>query len=629
VYNYKIRQGLIVLITLLGLIQTNFAQELGPSPSDLKSWIDKQFTTALDTLNIPGATFALVHKDSIVYTKGYGLADVENNIPVSDSTTLFRIASISKTFVGLSIMQLYEDHKLDLDVDVNTYLKSIQLDYKYKPPITIRHLLTHTAGIDEGNLENRVRTEEALIPLGAYLDKKLPAQIRPPGEAISYNNFGYALIGLIVEDITGLTFDEYVRIHILEPLGMNSTSFKQYIYDDTLYAKSYELKNGELVAYPKSYALQYPAGSITSNAKEMSNYMCMLLNHGRYKNQKLLDSLTLVKQFSTAFKHYENAQNGWLWGFYEGHWKGLRIVQHAGDIDGFASLLMLIPEKDMALFVTINLSSLKDLAYRGFINKFTDKLLAKLFPKIAKIDHNKVTPKVGNVSKPLKAFEGVYRPTRYAQRTLDKVGLFIGLQPEIKISVKNDQLVINDNEEELIPISDLTFYARNQQKYVAFKEDHNGAISYYFIDNQAFHKVSWYGSVKFQLIMIGSILLVFFLFITSSLVRLVFIKKKKSHIVGKLNLSISILSFLFIFIFGYSLMTTNPYEFFYGLPFLVKASLILPLLIILLTALSLIVIIRAIRKRKAQFWWFNYAVTIDALFFIVWLSFWNLIGFNY
>ncbi|MDY2587812.1 serine hydrolase domain-containing protein [Winogradskyella aquimaris] len=623
------RQVLITLITLLGLIQTNFSQELNTSSSDLKSWIDKQFLTARDSLNIPGSTFALVHKDSIVYIQGYGLADIENKMSVSDSTTLFRIASISKTFVGVSIMQLYEDGKLTLDEDVNTYLKSMQLDYHYEPPITIRHLLTHTAGIDESNLENRVRTKEELISLGAYLDKKLPPQIRPPGEAISYNNFGYALLGLIVEDISGLTFDEYVRINILEPLEMNFTSFKEYIFDDELYAKSYTLKNNELVAYPKGYVLQYPAGSIMSNAKEMSNYMSMFLNHGAYKNQKLLDSLTLVKQLSQAFKHYEKAQNGWLLGFYEGHWKGLRIVQHAGDIDGFASLLMLIPEKDIAVFLSVNSSSIKDLTNRNFVNQFTDKLLAKLFPTIAKNENSKETPKKGRVSKPLKAFEGVYRPTRYAQSTLDKVALFIGIRPDIKISVKNDRLLINGDEEELIPISNLSFYAINQEKYTSFKQNDYGNIAYYFLDNQAYHKVSWHSTLRFQITMIVSILVVFILFILGTMIRRLFLNKKEVHLVGKLNLSIAILSFLFVFIFGYSLMTTDPNEFLYGLPFIVKASLILPLLIIILTAISLIAIFRAIREKKSRFWWFNYLVTIGALFFIVWLSFWNLIGFNY
>jgi len=618
----------LLLLVLVGM-SVAYAQQKQSSTDNLRNWIDHEIMTAMDSLHIPGVTFALVHNDSIVYTKGYGLADIETNVQVSDSTTLFGIASISKTFVGVSIMQLYEDGKLTLDEDVNTYLKSLQLDYNYEPPITIRHLLTHTAGIDEGNLGNRVRTEQEFTPLGEYLGKKLPPQIRPPAEAISYNNFGYALLGLIIEDVTGLAFDEYVRINILEPLDMNLTSFKQHIHDEALYAKSYKLKGEDLIVYPKSYILQYPAGAITSNAKEMSSYMSMLLNYGTYKNNKVLDSTTVVKLFSPAFKHYKKAQNAWLWGFYEDHWNGLRIVQHAGDIDGFASLLLLIPEKGIGFFISVNSSSLKDRTNRGFIQRFTDKLLTKVFSERADMENNIDLPEYGSVSKPLKSFEGVYRPTRYAQSTMDKVALFIGLRPDITISVKNDKLVIDDNKDELIPISDLGFYAVKQKKYVAFKADKNGNISYYLSDNQAFHKLRWFESVKFQAIAIGSIALVFVIFIFGSIIRRLFTTKKKTHLIGKLNLSISLLSLLFLITFGYTLMTTDPGEFLYGLPFIVKASLILPLLIILLTAYSLYVLVSAIRQNKTDFWKFNYILTITALVFMAWLSFWNLIGFNY
>ncbi|MCA0133900.1 serine hydrolase domain-containing protein [Winogradskyella alexanderae] len=607
---------------------SSYSQNTDNTSSELKNWIDFQFNTAIDSLKIPGATFVLVQGDSIVHCKGYGLADIEKNIAVSGSTTLFGIASISKTFVGVSIMKLYEQGKISLDEDVNTYLKSVQLDYKFDKPITIRNLLTHTGGFDESNLENRVRTEEEFIPLNEYVKKRIPPQIRPPGEVLSYSNFGYAILGLIVEDVSGVPFYEYLRLNILDPLDMHLSGFKRQEFHQNNYSKSYNLRGNKLVAYKDSFVLQYPAGSMTSTAKEMSYYMSMLLNYGTYKDKKLLDSLTVSKMFSSAFKHYDKAQNSWLWGFYEDHWNGFRIVKHEGDIDGFASTLALIPNQNIGIFISINASSLKNRTNRGFIQGFTEVLFQKMFPSFNGKELYTEAPQIGSVSKPLKAFEGTYRPTRYAQSTLEKVGLFIGLTPEINITTKDGRLFVEKLNESLLPISDLTFFAENKKKYVAFKEDKNGEISYFFRDTQSYHKVKWFESIRFQLILIAGIVIIFVIFIIGSLIRR-FILKKKLQTLEELNFSISLLSLLFLSTFSLVLMKTDPYEFQYGLPVSAKISLLLPPIIIVLMIWSAFVLIKSIRKRNVGLWRLNYVMVIINILWIVWLNFWNLIGYNY
>ena len=619
----------VLILTVLLKLNATYSQNSAGTPTELVNWIDSQFTNSMDSLNIAGATFVLMRGDAIAHIKGYGLADIEKNIPVNDSTTLFGLASISKTFVGVAIMKLYEEGKLTLDEDINQYLKSLKVDYVYDNPITIRQLLTHTAGLDERNLENRVRTEKEVISLGEYLAKRLPPQIRPSGEALTYSSHGYALLGLIVEDISGVPFHEFVKKRILQPLEMEFSSFKKQAAYEKNYAKSYLQKGDRLIPYETSFMHQYPAGSMTSTAKEMSHYISMLLNHGRYKGKRLLDSLTVSKMFTPAFKHYEKAQDGWLLGFYERHWKGLQVVEHGGDIDGFANTLMLIPEKSIGLFISVNASNLKDRKSRRFIEDFTNDLFDKMLPSYALKEMHLEPPDLGSVNKPLKSFQGVYRHTRYAQTTLDKVAVFIGLAPEVHIDLKNDTLVLREKNEQLVPVSDLTLYGTTEKKNYAFGENDEGDIAYFFSDTQSYHRLKWFETVKFQLILIGSIVSIFLIFLFGTLVQYLFLAKKKIHSVGKINLAIALLTLFFLTSFGLILLKTDPYQFNYGIPLILKSVLILPFIIIVLVLSSVYLLIRAIRLKQVGFWKLNFAVSIAAVFFIAWLYYWNLIGFNY
>jgi len=624
------RSHLVFLILSFAVIySTAYPQNAAGKSSELVNWIETEFRDAIDSLNIAGATILLMNGDSIVHMKGYGLADMENNIPFSDSATLFGLASVSKTFVGVAVMKLFEDGKLNLDEDINNYLKSLKVDYKYDIPITIRHLLTHTAGLDERNLGNRVRTEQEIISLAEYLKKRLPPQIRPPGEVLTYSNHGYALLGLIVEDLSGLPFHEFVKRNILQPLDMNFSSFKSQAVLRKNYSVSYLQKADTLIPYKPSFILQYPAGSMSSTTKEMSHYISMLLNYGKYGENRILDSLTVSKMFSPAFKHYKEAQNGWLWGFYENQWNGLRVVQHAGDLDGFANTLLLIPEENIGLFISINSSSLTNSKSREFIRDFANQLFHKILPVYAQVETDPGPPDAGFVKKELKSFQGVYRQTRYARTTLDKVAVFIGLSPEIRILLKNDTLEIQDRNEQLLPVSDLVFYGTTEKKYVAFGENYKGDIAYFYSDNVSYHKLKWFETVKFQLYLIGSIVLMFLIFISGSLVRRLFLAKRKMYLIEKINLAITLLALFFLLFFGLTLLKTDPYEFTFGISAMLKALLFLPFIIIALVLFSCYLLIRAVRIKKLNFWKFNFPVSISALLFIAWLYYWNLIGFNF
>jgi CubicO group peptidase (beta-lactamase class C family) len=166
----------------------------GRGPTDareVEAFMDGFFAQQLEGYDIPGATVSVVSDGKVLFAKGYGEADVEANEPVVADETLFRIASTSKLFTSTAVMQLVEEGRLDLNEDVNAYLDDVEIPDTYPgEPVTLRHLLTHTAGFEESFTGTGARGAADVEPLGEYLSGKTPERVRPPGEAIAYSNFG-------------------------------------------------------------------------------------------------------------------------------------------------------------------------------------------------------------------------------------------------------------------------------------------------------------------------------------------------------------------------------------------------------------------------------------------------------
>ena len=544
---------LFILLSISSPARKVYAHNIDPDTLDLHTWIDTQFADGLDSFNIPGATFVFMKGDSIIHMKGYGVTDLETNTPVNSQTSIFRIASISKTFVATAVMKLVEEGKVQLDEDINQYLKSFQIPNKFGEPITIKHLLTHTAGLDDRNIATTVRTEKEVVSLAQYLAQRMPPQIRPAGEALTYSNYGYALLGLIIEEVSGMLFHEYVSKRILEPLEMNSSGFRRKAELKNNYALSYLQKDGQLFPYELDYPLNYPAGSFNSTASDMAHYISMYLNNGNYEGTQILDSTTVAQMHQTAFKHFEEAEDGWLLGFFEYRWNGLKVVKHDGGIQGFASELFLIPEKNIGLFICVNASNIPNDRSRIFMGHFVNKLWLKLMPEILAEDPPQIViPEIGSAAEPLTSFAGTYRSTRYPRTTLDKLAVFVGFAPEVEIIPKGDTLKILQWNDALIPTTDLTFYSTTYNTYRGFGKNAKGEIAYFFpAGASSFHKLSWYEPINFQLFWIGTIVLLLLSSIIVSVIRIIFVRNKKSQLVKKIINLIAVLNILLLALTAY------------------------------------------------------------------------------
>lgn len=329
----------------------------GPSdPAEVEEFLDLVMPAALARYNVPGATVAVVDDGRLVVAKGYGYSDVANRTEVDAETTLFRIGSVSKLFVWTAVMQLVEEGKIDLDADVDTYLKDMQIPDTYPgQPVTMRHLMTHTAGFEDTVLHMTGEDPSELISIRRYCAENIPARILPPGTETQYSNYGTTLAAVIVEDVSGMSYDDYLQSHILTPLSMENSSIKENLPEDlaSRLSMGYHYVGSENLASPDYIFVIAPAGSISSTAPDMANFMIAHLQDGTYENVSILSPETAELMHSHIFSN-DPLVAGMDLGFCEQLYNGRRAITHAGDTDTFHSLLVLLPEEQTGFFVSSN-----------------------------------------------------------------------------------------------------------------------------------------------------------------------------------------------------------------------------------------------------------------------------------
>jgi len=320
--------------------------------ADLEPWLDGFMSYALQRGGVAGGTVAVVKDGQILLAKGYGFADVEKRVPVSGDRTLFRPGSVSKLFTWTAIMQLVEQGKLDLDQDVNTYL-----DFKIPPrngkPVTLRAIMTHTAGFEERVKGLITSKRENLQPLGDYYRGWVPDRIYDVGGTPAYSNYATGLAGYIIQRASGQSFDDYVDQHIFRPLGMANSSFRQPLPPRLMahMSKGYEVASEP--AKPYELVMPAPAGSLASTGEDMAKFMIAHLQDGSYGGASILKPETARMMHTTAHTVIPSL-NRMVLGFYETNVNGRRAISHGGDTQWFHSNLTLFIDDGVGLFVSTN-----------------------------------------------------------------------------------------------------------------------------------------------------------------------------------------------------------------------------------------------------------------------------------
>jgi CubicO group peptidase (beta-lactamase class C family) len=390
---------------------------------DLETFLDEVIPNQLASNDIPGASVAVVKDGRLLFAKGYGYANLENQIPVVANTTLFRTGSVAKLFTWTAVMQLVEQGKLDLDVAVNTYLETFQIPDTFPEVITLRHLLTHTAGFEDDLFGVLARKPNDLEPLGEFVAKHIPARVYPPGTVTAYSNYGVTLAGYIVEQVAGMPFAEYVDAQIFQPLGMTRTTVTQPLPADLAneVARGYTFTKTGFQPSAFEYYQIAPAGSASATVTDMARFMLAFLQGGELDGKRILGGSSVNTMLTRHFGNDERL-SGFGLGFYEMPLGGYRMWGHKGETDFFRTLLALLPEKNLGIYVAYNAPGGGAAA-----NTLVAGVLEHFFPKL-------VSTPTAAVSENLRHLRGLYVPTRAPQTTLQKLAqLFMPLYRPISV----------------------------------------------------------------------------------------------------------------------------------------------------------------------------------------------------
>ena len=490
----------------------------GPTDGwEVEAFLDGFFARQLEGHKIPGAAVSVVRDGKVLFAKGYGRADVSKEKPVVADETLFRIASTSKLFTATAAMQLVEEGRLDLDEDVNAYLDDVEIPNAYPGrPVTLRHLLTHTAGFEQVFTGSGARDALDVEPLGEYLSENVPERVRPPGEATSYSNYGMSLAGLLVEEVSGVPFAQYVEENVIKPLGMDSTTFDQPPASGLRerVATGYEVEGGEPVAGPFEYIDEAPAGSVSTTATDMAAFMIAHLQNGRYGDDRILEEAT-AKEIHTKQFTGDPRLDGMGLGFYEQTVNGERVIEHGGNLFRFHALAAMSPERNVGIFVAYN-------SY-GEGGEFAEYELLKAFfehyypepPPLAP------QPPAEGASGDAVRVAGSYRSTRGNLSGFEKV---FSLASLTRVTANEDGSIttsgvptredLTGGEQRWVQDGPMAFRAEGGDERLAFGQDGEGRVTYLSGDadpTSAFEKVPFYKSAALHLGLLAGGLAVFLL----------------------------------------------------------------------------------------------------------------------
>ena len=304
---------------------------------------------------LPALTISIVRDDRLLLAQGYGLADIASERPVIADTTLFHIGSVSKTFIWTAAMMLAERGDVDLDADVNSYLKSVRVAEAFGTPVTLRHLMHHRAGFEDSLRVLSVPDDDPRS-LANLLMQHQPARIYAPGVRTVYSNFGAALAAQIIMDVSGQTYADFLQREILSPLGMRSTTLAapQDMDKSTRARLATAYKNArgalELQGYLQLGGYR-PAGGIATTATDMARWMRFHLNGGELEGVRLMSAATHARMFTRAYDD-RSAAPGLAHGFQDRSYRGLRILGQTGATSAFSTSMVLVPELGLGIFVS-------------------------------------------------------------------------------------------------------------------------------------------------------------------------------------------------------------------------------------------------------------------------------------
>ncbi|MDP6810355.1 MAG: serine hydrolase domain-containing protein [Pseudomonadales bacterium] len=617
---------LILLCGLLGLIQNAWALDINNHEA-VEAFIDGAVKPVMRKSYSPSGVVMVMKDGEVILNKGYGYQDLEAQIPVDPYNSLFRPGSISKLFTWIAVLQQEEQGKVDLDTDVNEYLTQFQVEDSWPgQPVTLRHILTHTGGFEDGALGYLIIDDPGrIIPLAEALERYQPRRVNPPGAHTSYSNWGTALAGLIVANVSGTEFNQYVQQHIFDVLGMEKASFEEPLPPelDALMVKHYGLQDGLYVEKPYEIIANFgPAGALAASTGAMEKFARALLNGGEYNGGRILRAATVERFLAREFSHDARTRGMGL-GAIHYPYNGIDVVGHDGGTTTFVSHFGLAREHDLMFYASFSGPGAASIIYEHLVWPFYDEFFNS--------ERAELTPPADFTERGGK-YVGTYHTWRGSFSKVESLlrmamGREVTMTPDGTLMIAGREFVEEDVN---------LFRERDGETRYAFQEDAQGNVTGMIQDGFAvmqFYKAPAYAGARFA----GPLLALSFIVFAGVFLRWGYQRKQVQSLpqperrAFNASIYVAAANWVFLIVMGLALML-NADTLMYEIPGLLKFSLVFPMLAVIAALYHLF--------QSYQVWsgglcgsvWTRarYSViTLCALFTAWFYWYWNLVGFNY
>jgi CubicO group peptidase (beta-lactamase class C family) len=611
----------------------------GPTdPLELEAFLDDVFAGFLEDNHIVGAAVVVVKDGKPFFAKGYGHQDRARGVPVDPETTIFRIGSVSKLFTWTAVMQLVEQGKLDLDADVNDYL-DFQIPDTYPEPITLRHLLAHTSGFEDRLLGSLALDPDDVMPVRDGIHALMPARIRAPGQMTGYANYNAILAGYIVARVAAQPYDEYVKEHILEPLGMAHSSAAGVTPEELRPDESvgYTYVDGAFEEYPE-YALQpagLPSGAMHASAGDMARFMLAFLGGGGTSGgARILESDTVRQMLGTLYTP-DPRLRGMAYGFADMSDNGQRTLGHQGYFPPMHSQLLVLPDQRLGVFVSFNTQSADGLTtqHTGFQRAFFDHYYPA--PPVTPVDPP------ADFAERASRYTGSYRWASAPATTLIKIVELFGAY-RAELSDPGDGTLLLGGlgpDRRFAEVEPLFFKDVDGDFALVFSADDSGRITHAYTDlvpQYTLVRLHWYDAARFHMTLLLGCTLLFVSIVPVALMRAVRNRRRPEAGLsgrgasGAYRLLLVICLLNVAFVVGTVLWGSPPTELGSLTP-IAKAVLGLG---VAAAVLTLGAVACAVLAWLRGFWGLAFRsyytlVTVAAVAFVWFLDYWNLLGWRY
>ena len=445
---------------------------------DLAAYVDGLVDAGMQSDHIAGTTVAIVDRHGPLLLRGYGIAGQSPRRDVEAQSTLFRIGSISKTFTYLLALQMVDDGRLDPDAPVNQYLPAdLQLQDDGYAPVLVRHLFAHNAGYEDSAMGHLFEEDPAKVAsLNEYVAQHRPKRVREPGTHAVYSNYSLALLGVVVSQVSGSSFETLVENQLLQPTGMKHTTFREPLGKDDprnsgpefdgLWSQGFKRSGGGYTAQKFEHIAQIaPVGGASSSAEDMGRYMRMLLTDGTIDDRQVLAPSVLERLYSEP--QFRNAPevSGFSWGFFASKLGDVKLYGHGGATLWFHSSMQLVPELGLGIFISTNTDT-----GRRFAAAFPGLVLEHYFQK-ARSSEPPAIPESFDASR----FAGSYNSERSNYSSIEK--LFMSSTLDVAATDDGALVISGDGStSRYVPDGSLSFRETEGPGHISFLADEDGEI---------------------------------------------------------------------------------------------------------------------------------------------------------